>query len=150
MVYVECKPDVALVESLGISYRDIEHTGGKSGVCKKLEKQFNSIGLVDEDPGAGTPSYINTLKLSAQENCIKIFIDNKNKTKLIMLCPKLEEWILKVAKKSKIDPKKYGLPDNPSFLHSKINSDIQNFKLFLNELVGTKEIIFLKETIKIE
>ncbi|MCL5408810.1 MAG: hypothetical protein M1135_02145 [Candidatus Omnitrophica bacterium] len=144
MIYVECKSDVALVESLGISRKEIEHKSGKSGVCKILQKQSNSIGLVDEDPGAGNPSYIKTLKSLNEKNDIKIFIDNINKNKLIMLCPQLEGWILKVSKKSGIKFEKYGL-SNGERLHSKINLKIPDFKKFLKELSKTDEIIFLKE-----
>lgn len=44
IVFVECKPDVILVKSvMNIPKRHIIHVGGKSEICKRMEKQRNRV-----------------------------------------------------------------------------------------------------------
>ncbi len=53
MIYTECKPDSALVKTLGIRKKEIIHLGGKPEVCKQLEKRENST-----IPKTASSSYI--------------------------------------------------------------------------------------------
>ena len=50
MIYIECYADELLIEILGISSKNIEHSHGKGNVCKKLKSKRNSVGMVDADP----------------------------------------------------------------------------------------------------
>ena len=109
MIYTECKPDSMLVKTLGIPKKEIIHLGGKPEVCKQLEKQENCKGLVDEDPFSIQPSYLK--KLHVRENLsdygFRVLNDNFNNNDLIVLCPRLEEWVLKATKEAQIDIKRY-------------------------------------------
>ncbi len=62
MIYLECNPDKALVKALGITKKEIFHTGNKGNVCKRLQKSKNSKGTVDEDPSSIQPNYIKKLQ----------------------------------------------------------------------------------------
>ncbi len=146
MIYVECKPDEAIVITLGIPGKEIEHRNGKGSVCKRLEESINSKGLVDEDPLSTQPSYIKKLTLRSQKHDIKLLYDENAKNYLIMLCPNLEEWILKATKDAEINIKNYNLPDNIDELHKILNTKIgkltnllQNLKKKKSRLLKTLE-----------
>jgi len=51
-----------------------------------------------------------------------------------MLCPTLEEWILKVVKKVNIEISNYGLPDDAGKLHATINTKLENFKRLIKDI----------------
>lgn len=122
MIYVECYPDKTLVNCLGISKREINHAFSKGNVCNKLEKSKNSKGMVDEDPSSAQPGYIQKLKIISDENDIRVLYGKEGKNLMIVLCPRLEEWILKAAKEVNANMKKYGLPDDADKLHKIISS----------------------------
>ena len=136
MIYVECKPDFILVNNLGASKKEIIHGGGKAEVCRKMMKTENCIGLVDEDPASIQPPYLRKLKIKTElsQHGIKILKDDKRNNYLIILCPKLEEWIIKATIEAKIDIRKYNLPNDPDKLHSIININIKKFEKLLVKL----------------
>lgn len=134
MIYLECKPDKALVGALGVPRKEIRHLFSKGNVCNKLEKSRNSRGLVDEDPLSTQPSYIRKLKPYSEKAGIKLLHDEDNQNYLIILCPTLEEWILEVVKEVGIDMSSYGLPDDTSRLHEAINTKLKNFKYLLDDI----------------
>jgi len=146
MYYVECNPDKALLCTLGISKKQVIHSFGKGNVCNRLKKTSNAIGLVDEDPKSAQPSYIKTLELTNIKDEIKLYFDSKTDNQLIMLCPRLEEWIVLAARSANKDIMKYGLPDNANELHKVINvrqhsfqqliTNIRNSSPMLKTLVG--------------
>ena len=137
MIFFECCADEVLVRNItNISKRELVHAGNKAAVCKKLQKTGNSKGLVDEDPGSTHPRYIQRLQpgedLSRHD--LKILHDNPNDNAVIVLCPRLEEWILKAAGEAGIDVREYGLPDRENKLHAVINTDLRKFERVLGEL----------------
>jgi len=153
MIFVECKPDEILVKKLISSKKkQIIHAGNVSEVCKRLQKTKNSIGLIDEDPGKIWPPYKEQLLRNAkiEEKCgIKVVYDKERNNYLILLCPRLEEWICKVVKDAKISLNKFGLPDDPEKLHETINANLDKFEKLLNDIllknipsiVGLKKIL---------
>lgn len=120
MIYLECYTDEALVKALGIHKKEIYHSFGKSNVCKRLEKSRNSKGLVDEDPGRTQPPYIGKMIIKSNEDDIKLLYDNDTNNNLIVLNPKLEEWILKSAKEVGVNMEDYSLPEDADELHKVI------------------------------
>lgn len=137
MIYVECKPDVTLVKTITkISNKEVIHAGNKPEVCKQLRNQTNCVGLVDEDPGSSKPCSMSEMRLEKEidEINVKIFSD-KNRNRLIVLCPKLEEWVLGCVKETKIEIEKYNLPNNAKKLHEVININLKSFKDLINDLL---------------
>lgn len=134
MIYLECEPDKVLVSAMGIPRKEIKHSFSKGNVCNRLEKSRNSKGLVDEDPLSMQPSYIKELKLYEEKDEIKLLYDEKTQNYLIVLCPTLEEWILKVVKEAKIDISSYGLPDDRGKLHETINTKLKNLKNLIDDI----------------
>lgn len=134
MIYVECKADKILVKVLDIPSKEIRHAHSKGNICNKLIKSKNSKGLVDEDPDSAQPSYIRNLKLCFDENGIKILHDEMNRNSLILLCPRLEEWLLWAIKEEGTDLRNYGLPDDANELHKVINIKVINFENLLRDI----------------
>lgn len=138
MIYVECKPDLALVKSLtNVTRRGITHEfKGKGEICNRLRKQTNCKGLLDEDPSSAQPRYIKEARLvnDLSEHEIKVLHDGTNNNYLIVLCPRLEEWILKAAQQAGKDVRKYDLPNDAAKLHREINISLDRFDNLLEEL----------------
>jgi hypothetical protein len=128
MIYLECNPDKALVSVLGIPNKEIKHAFSKGNVCNQLAKHKNVKGVVDEDPASPQPSYVGKLKLHSHEHGIKFWHDDKNQNRLIMLCPRLEEWILKAAQDAGVNMQDYGLPNHANQSHHIINTRLDSLK----------------------
>jgi hypothetical protein len=141
VVFVECNPDKLLLQKMGVPKRKILHAGSKSEVCKRLGKSVNSIGVVDEDPFSIQPPYIKKLKTieNSQKLGIRVLLDETNNNLVIILSPRLEEWIIGASKEVKISMNRYGLPKDGNKLHKVINSNLDKFEKLLDELVDKSE-----------
>lgn len=138
MYLVECKPDEVLVKSLTQTPRkNIQHGGNKSELLKKLTERYNdSKGLIDEDPWSIQPPHLQKFKEKqdlASYNFKILHQKSKNNT-LIILRPRLEDWILAAAKEANVDPEKYNLPNDPIELHKQINIQIDKFQKLVENL----------------
>jgi len=138
MIYVECYPDLAIVKSLTrVTRRGIIHEfKGKGEICNRLRRQTNCKGLVDEDPSSGQPHYMKEARLEKDfsEHEIKVLHDDTNNNYLVILCPRLEEWVLKAAREAGTDVRKYKLPNNAAKLHGEINIALDKFERLLKDL----------------
>lgn len=139
MHVVECDPDVLLVSALAsLSSRRIVHAGGKSQVLKKLIRKYtDSVGMIDQDPYSPQPR--NFLQRFRQVHYlrgdkIKILHHNRRNNRLIILCPRLEEWIVEAAREANIRLSTYNLPNNPVQLHAIINLRINRFQQLVEDL----------------
>ncbi len=151
MIYVECKPDRALVRSItNIPGGEIVHEVGRSRVCEKLAKQRNCKGLADEDPLSAQPHYMKKVRLENDlfQHELKVFHDESNGNHLFVLCPRLEEWILKAAKEADLNVEKYSLPNTPGKLHREINLDPRKFERLLEDLKDSKRLKTLGELLE--
>ncbi len=137
MIYVECYPDQALVHALGIVRKEITHAHSKGNVCNRLVKVRDRFGMIDEDPASSQPSYLRKLKEQWRQNEVKLLYDGALNNFIIVLCPRLEEWILKAAKECNVRIEEFGLPASAHELHKTIGSNIANFKKLL-EAIKTK------------
>lgn len=149
MIYVECKPDKALLRTIGINENEIYHTGGKSRVIFKLLRSERCCGVIDEDPTApNLPNKFRNHFRKKQENFgTKIFEDEKQ-NKLIMICPKLEEWVVNIVRKYRIDLKSFNLPEDSESLHKTINFTVKDFEKLISQISDKEELIFLKNQVQ--
>lgn len=137
-VLFEGPPDETLIKSLGVkATKDGRH---KSGVLKELTQGEELMGIVDEDPKntQSRPKAMNKFHLAEEKHTIKVYRHQSNNNQLIVLCPDLENWILKAIKASKVDVSKFNLPSKANALHGIINSRLPNFEKLIHELI-TKE-----------
>jgi len=138
MYLVECKPDEIIVDSLTLATREnVRHAGNKSELLKILTTRYeNSKGIVDEDPGRIQPPQLQ--KFQEQQDLttynLRILHQASRNNMLIILCPTLEEWILKAAREANVDPKEYSLPDEPIRLRHQINFLLDKLQRLLDEL----------------
>jgi hypothetical protein len=145
-IHVECLPDEALIRQLGYSRKNITHHSGKSIVFKRLKLVKNELAMIDEDPGSVQTKYERSLKLLKEQEGLKQYSDSSGNI-VVVLAGKLEDWIISVCKRSKIKISDFGLPDNSSELHNKINHRIVSFENLIQHLIKTnnKAIQSLKE-----
>lgn len=141
MIYLECKPDAALVRGLtGLTRRQIVHEfKGKYDVCKRVSGQTECKALVDEDPGSIQPPYLARINLARElsQQDLKVFRDESRSNLVVVMCPKLEDWILKAAEEAGLDVRehRYGLPAGARRLHQVINADLSKFERLLQDLL---------------
>jgi len=154
-VYVECDPDTVLAETL--TSGRVYHQRGKSRVCRVLERQRNCIGVMDEDPFSAQPPLITALGKSGAVQShtpqgIKVLRDNPNNNILVLLCPRLEEWVLSAAQEASISMDKYHLPSDPKKLHSFLSLSrrrrMDTFRRLLQDLSDTPRIRILRRLLE--
>ena len=142
MIFVECRPDKLLIKRItGIS--KIIHEAGKARICNKLNKYKGVIAVLDEDPGRSQHPYFNNLRNFSNrefENCpdIKVLTDFRGNF-VVLICPRLEDFVINVARRNKIDLKSFNLPSDPDKLHEIINLNLEKFEKLLDSLKNTKE-----------
>lgn len=140
MHVVECDPDVVLVSSLAsIPKRRVMHVGGKHQVLRRLIiKDRDSIGLIDQDPLSVQPlkflQRFREIEYSEMDK-LKILHYTLRNNRLIVLCPRLEEWIIEAANRARVDLSRYNLPGNPSQLHEIVNFRLNRFKQLIETLM---------------
>lgn len=141
--FVECSPDELFIQKIGIPKKNIVHAYSKGRVCKRLSKSTHGVGVVDEDPGSPQPRYLRNMKIleNSQKHSFKILFDEKRNNYMVVISPRLEEWIIEASKESKINMGKYNLPENGYRLHRVINSELTKFEKLLNKLIYKSERI---------
>jgi len=143
MIFVECKPDYALVSRLiSASGPKVEHSANKSAVLAKLvrRKGFpnyeNSLGMIDEDPRSYQPRIIKEFAETESSFECKIGLLHYKwlNNHVLVLRPRLEEWIIESARETGINMTDYDLPNEPEVLHQIINLNIDKFELLIDAL----------------
>ncbi len=118
-VLVECYADAALLHGLGVPKRRVQHESCKGDVVNRVIKLGCAIGLVDEDPSSAQPRALGNFREveAAEELRLLTRRDDRNR-RLILVCPRLENWLIRRARLCGIRPEDYGLPSDPDRLHS--------------------------------
>lgn len=152
-IAVECYADEKLVQLLLFKNEpNILHMSGKGNIFNYLHKNqtLSATGLVDEDPESTQPRrFRNDYQEIKTAGMIKLFRHkDKNNIRVILLSPRLEEWIISRANAAGINLSKYSLPDNGEKLHDKFRYDKDpNYELLINKLLEIQdhEVIILKK-----
>ncbi len=136
MIVVECKPDAALFEKLGFPRKSIQHraTFGKGEVLRRMEGSRGVRLVVDEDPLQGQPPLLTGLPIQDLPQ-YHLKVAYKGQNSVIIVCPRLEEWLLWLAKQADVDPVDYGLPGEARSLHKVVNKRLDNLEKFLEDLL---------------
>lgn len=138
MYKVECDADVALVCCLaGVSKKRIMHHSGKNEVLKKLLRGNDSVAMIDKDPSSIQPTHylqhFQSISFS-ENNGIEVLHNASGHNRLIILYPRLEEWIVESARRVDINLGDYNLATNGNELHAEINDKINRFEELLDDL----------------
>ena len=144
MIYVECKADEALVRTLtGLPRREVIHElKGKPEVVNQVRSRSNTRGLVDEDPQQLQPPYLERMRIVQYmpERGLRVLGDGARGNHLVVLCPRLEEWIVRAAREAGVDLGRYGLPNNPLELHKVINVNLTRFGGLVAALLSVAQL----------
>lgn len=143
MIIVECNLDEFFIKNIGFSKKKIKHESGKGDVLRIVNKKKKVIGMIDEDPGKSQPVEMKQYKEKETMHTAKLFErKDDNEKRVIQLSPYLEHWLLHRARKNRISPNDFGLPDDPIELHDMAHIERRiNFQNFLNEIIKVDEEI---------
>jgi hypothetical protein len=136
IILVECYPDASLLHALGVSKKQLRHERCKGEVVKRVLKFDSAIGLIDEDPQSAQPRDLNNYKQVQAAEGLRLLSrrDDKNK-RLIIICPRLEDWLIQRARLSSVKPEAYRIPSDPDHLHNIPRYEQkEGFQSFLAEL----------------
>ena len=137
-VFVECKADETTVIALGASPQQVEHATGRGGVCGRLSRLRGVVGMVDEDPGAARPSYMKALVEKNWQHEVRLMSDTDRDNRVIIVCPRLEDWIVASAKDAGLRMTEFGFEsDNGIRLHSEINQKLGSLERLVKTLLSS-------------
>ena len=150
-VFVECKADEMTVVTLGVPKRSVTHFEGKGEVCNALREQTSATGLVDEDPFAAQPSYLKALKAADPEDGIKVLVDQERQNRVIVICPRLEDWLVATVRNEGVDLNEFGFTAKDArWLHAEINERLPALDKLLRALLEAKSkpLVRLKKLLR--
>ena len=137
-VFVECYPDEALLRALGVPRKQVRHERCKGEVIKKVRKFGSAIGLVDQDPASAQPRDLANYEEVQSAAGLRLLARRGNdQQRIILVCPRLEEWLIERAGAIGVRTEDYGLPADARRLHSTARYDEKTgFRRFLDELIA--------------
>ncbi len=143
-IIVECNPDEILVKGLGITAKQVAHQDNKGEVCNYMRKTNTGLALIDEDPDSGQPNYLKEFEIEEEKYGVRKLVHRKEAKTILVLKPRLEEWIIEQCKESGIVPKH--LPNKASELKKVINLRLNFFSDLIQELskANSKGLEYLK------
>ncbi len=157
MIYIECDSDFTLLKSVSSIPRSqvMHELKGKSEICRKLATHATNCGaLIDEDPNSVQPPYLQVVRQRGTEQTFpehgfKVLHDSKLNNYLVVLCPKLEDWSLKLAKDAGVDILNYNLPSTPGSLHHVIGQRLGNYERLLEVIKskGSERLVLLRNLV---
>ncbi len=152
-IILECKPDEEFIRALGFSRKQIIHQPNKGAVINFLRKNpgLVCVGIMDEDPGTTQPKHLKEFVFNRElsEHNFSVFESKRTSHLIIMIKPRLEDWILDIAKKNQVVPGEFSLPEEPKQLHKVINFQLIKFSEMVLEMLSKKSsaLIALKKII---
>jgi hypothetical protein len=137
-IAVECYPDEAVLRGLGVPRKQVLHEPRKGEVFNWLKKNAGAVGLVDEDPASAQPLDLNNYQEAETGEGLRLFARRgRSGQRLIMVCPRLEDWLIQRAEICGVDPRQYQLPGSAKELHAIPRYEQKDgFHRFLAELNG--------------
>jgi hypothetical protein len=135
-LFLECKPDETLAVALGVPRRAIVHSHGKGRVSKSLSRNSGVVGMVDEDPGSAEPTTLSKFTEVSAQHDVRLREEKARNNRLVVICPRLEPWLVKTAKAAGVRMEDSGLSENVQVLDSVINHRLSSLKRLLNALLA--------------
>ncbi len=147
---LECKPDETLAVALGVARHSIVHSHGKGKVSKSLKKSSGATGMVDEDFGSAEPATLSKFVEMSANHDVKLKVDKFQSNRLVVICPRLEPWLIKTAKAAGVKMEEFSLSENVQILDSMINHRLSNVERLLNVLLaeGSPRLLHLKAVLE--
>jgi hypothetical protein len=98
------------------------------------------VGLIDKDPSSIQPTvYLQRFQVISYSvgDGIEVLHHKQGHNRLIVLYPRLEEWIIESARRVNVSLNDYNLPTTGNELHEVINFKINRFEELLDDLKQT-------------
>lgn len=148
MIFVECNADEFFIRGFSISKKDIKHESGKTRVISKVESFGDAIGVIDEDPQSNQPKELKNYIEVDKKSTIKL-LKNSNK-KIIIISPRLEDWLINKSMQVGLSLGNYGLPTVSKELHKLNPNNNIRYKEFLKDITSANddEVITLRKWLK--
>jgi len=146
-IAVECYPDEAVLRALGVPRRQVLHEARKGEVFNWLKENARGVGMGDEDPGNTQPHDLsNYQEVEAGEGLRLLVRRGSSGQRLIVVCPRLEDWLIQRAQKCGVDPKQHHLPGTAKELHNMPRYHRRDgFRRFLAELNRDRGMNLLRQ-----
>ena len=147
-VILECKADEALAKAVGVPRQSVQHFLGRGRVCNRLAHVTRTTGMMDEDPEVTKPLYFSCLVYLSGDHAIQFFLDKERDNRVLVLRPRLEEWLVQTAKDSSCKMTDYGFAsDNGVRLHGEINQRLDSLRKLAQDLLKaeSKRMLRLRE-----
>lgn len=135
-LFLECKPDETLAVALSVARRSVVHSHGKGRVSKNLKINSGVTGMVDEDFGSAEPTTLTKFVEVSASHDVKLKVEKIQNNRLIVICPRLEPWLIKTAKAAGVKMEDFNLSENVQVLDSMINHRLPNVERLLNVLLA--------------
>jgi len=131
-------PHKSLLQSLGIPRKGILLLGSKGNVIKSLRDRPGDMGMVDEDPQSiqtQPHELANYQEVDRGEGLRLLARKGHSNQKLVVLCPRIEDWLIQRARLCDIDPTRHYLRSTPKELKEMPHyEEKEGFRHFLAEL----------------
>ncbi len=134
-LFLECNADETLAAALGVTRHLIKHSHGKGRVARYLKKNSGVTGLVDEDVGSAEPTTLREFVELTSAHDVKLKLHKAQNNRLIVICPRLEPWLIKTAKAAGLKMDKFSLSDNIQEFDSLINYRLPKVEQLLRKLL---------------
>lgn len=144
MLFVEGTADRTLAWKLGVERGQIIWANGKGGVLTQLVRRRHCHGLVDEDPGTPQPSLLNRMAEITTDELrrlgLRIYRHGDRGNTLIVLCPKLEDWLIEAAQGVgvRMDDRRYALYTNANRLRDELKIHPERLHPVLDDLLSAQ------------
>ena len=137
-IAVECYPDEVVLRGLGVPSKQVLHQARKGEVFNWLKRNADAVGMVDEDPDSGQPrDLISYQQVQASDGLVLFIRQGSSGQRLIVIHPRLEDWLIQRARVCGVDPRQYQLPGSAKELHDIPRYEKKGgFQRFLAELAG--------------
>lgn len=105
------------------------------------------LAIIDEDPNAGQPNHLKTFKELENLYQVKKLVREADQKTILVLQPRLEEWVLARCAESGVSPATFHLQVEPHAFKDRINSSLDKFELLVLELQKKKNkgILYLQQ-----
>ncbi len=110
-IAVECYPDEAVLCALGVPRKQLLHQARKGEVFNWLKRTPDGVGMVDDDPASAQPRDRSSYQqVQTAEGLLLLVRQGSGGQRIIVVCPRLEEWLIQRAGVCGLDPRQYQLP----------------------------------------
>lgn len=122
------------------------HQASIGDVCNFLKKSELSFAIIDEDLKSSRPKYLSEFAVAVEKYSIRVLKNSTLTKTILVLRPRLEEWIYEQCQISKINPKDFQFPPTDREFKAVINKRLVPYGKMVDSLIENRNpgIAYLK------